>query len=78
MTVNVFNNVFIITERFIFLLFRHKEAAAILKSVMAVLRAKQKEVEAIEAQLAKMMDELKVILIIITTHVFIQIAILSI
>ncbi|XP_050361252.1 dynein axonemal heavy chain 6 [Nymphalis io] len=40
---------------------KHKEAAAILKSVMAVLRAKQKEVEAIEAQLAKMMDELKVV-----------------
>ncbi|XP_047524724.1 dynein axonemal heavy chain 6 [Pieris napi] len=39
----------------------HKEAAAILKSVMAVLRAKQKEVEAIEAQLAKMLDELKVV-----------------
>ncbi|RVE44268.1 hypothetical protein evm_011063 [Chilo suppressalis] len=39
----------------------HKEAAAILKSVMAVLRAKQKEVEAIEAQLAKMMDELRVV-----------------
>lgn len=28
---------------------------------MAVLRAKQKEVEAIEAMLAKMMDELKVL-----------------
>ncbi|XP_021206053.2 dynein axonemal heavy chain 6 isoform X1 [Bombyx mori] len=40
---------------------KHKEAAAILKSVMAVLRAKQKEVEAIEAQLAKMMDELKTV-----------------
>ncbi|CAG9558411.1 unnamed protein product [Danaus chrysippus] len=40
---------------------KHKEAAAILKSVMAVLRAKQKEVEAIEAMLAKMMDELKVV-----------------
>lgn len=42
------------------LLHRHKEAAGILKSVMAVLRAKQREVEAIEAQLAKMMDELRV------------------
>lgn len=30
-----------------------------MKSVMAVLRAKQKEVEEIEAQLAKMLDELK-------------------
>ncbi|XP_037299908.1 dynein heavy chain 6, axonemal isoform X2 [Manduca sexta] len=40
---------------------KHKEAAAILKSVMAVLRAKQKEVEAIEAQLEKMMDELRVV-----------------
>ncbi|CAH2103550.1 unnamed protein product [Euphydryas editha] len=40
---------------------KHKEAAAILKSVMAVLRAKQKEVEAIEAQLEKMMNELKVV-----------------
>ncbi|KOB72814.1 Dynein heavy chain 6, axonemal, partial [Operophtera brumata] len=37
----------------------HKEAAGILKSVMAVLRAKQKEVEEIEAQLAKMLAELK-------------------
>lgn len=44
---------------------RHKEAASILKNVMAVLRAKQKEVEAIEAQLAKMMDELRVRIIII-------------
>lgn len=40
--------------------FRHKEAAAVLKSVMAVLRAKQKEVEAIEEMLAKMLDELRV------------------
>ncbi|VVC96958.1 unnamed protein product [Leptidea sinapis] len=40
---------------------KHKEAAGILKSVMAVLRAKQKEVEAIEAQLAKMMNELQVV-----------------
>ncbi|XP_022832877.1 dynein heavy chain 6, axonemal [Spodoptera litura] len=40
---------------------KHKEAASILKNVMAVLRAKQKEVEAIEAQLAKMMNELKVV-----------------
>ncbi|XP_072930463.1 dynein axonemal heavy chain 6 isoform X2 [Epargyreus clarus] len=40
---------------------KHKEAAGILKSVMAVLRAKQKEVEAIEAQLAAMMDELKTV-----------------
>ncbi|XP_028179118.1 dynein heavy chain 6, axonemal [Ostrinia furnacalis] len=39
----------------------HKEAAGILKSVMAVLKAKQKEVEAIEAQLAKMLDELRVV-----------------
>ncbi|KAJ8737519.1 hypothetical protein PYW08_000114 [Mythimna loreyi] len=39
----------------------HKEAAAILKNVMAVLRAKQREVEAIEAQLAKMLDELRVV-----------------
>ncbi|KAI8430873.1 hypothetical protein MSG28_001006 [Choristoneura fumiferana] len=39
----------------------HKEASAVLKSVMAVLRAKQKEVEAIEAQLAKMLDDLKVV-----------------
>ncbi|XP_045784195.1 dynein axonemal heavy chain 6 [Maniola jurtina] len=39
----------------------HKEAAAVLKSVMAVLRAKQKEVENIEAQLAKMMDELRLV-----------------
>ncbi|XP_052746778.1 dynein axonemal heavy chain 6 [Bicyclus anynana] len=39
----------------------HKEAAAILKSVMAVLRAKQKEVEAIEAQLAAMMGELRLV-----------------
>lgn len=31
-----------------------------MKSVMAVLKAKQKEVEAIEAQLAKMLDELRV------------------
>ncbi|PZC80020.1 hypothetical protein B5X24_HaOG215489 [Helicoverpa armigera] len=40
---------------------KHKEAAGILKNVMAVLRAKQKEVEAIEAQLAKMLDELRVV-----------------
>lgn len=40
---------------------KHKEAAGILKSVMAVLRAKQKEVEAIEEQLAKMLNELKVV-----------------
>ncbi|CAB3255291.1 unnamed protein product [Arctia plantaginis] len=39
---------------------KHKEAAAILKSVMAVLRAKQKEVEEIEEKLAKMLDELRV------------------
>ncbi|XP_049884905.1 dynein axonemal heavy chain 6 [Pectinophora gossypiella] len=39
----------------------HKEAAHTLKNVMAVLRAKQKEVEAIEAQLAKMMDQLRVV-----------------
>ncbi|XP_026758308.2 dynein axonemal heavy chain 6 [Galleria mellonella] len=39
----------------------HKEAAAVLKSVMAVLKAKQKEVETIEAQLAKMLDELRVV-----------------
>ncbi|XP_053624487.1 dynein axonemal heavy chain 6 isoform X1 [Plodia interpunctella] len=39
----------------------HKEAASTLKGVMAVLRAKQKEVEAIEAQLAKMLDELRVV-----------------
>lgn len=42
------------------LFYRHKEASAVLKHVMHVLRAKQKEVEAIEAQLAKMMDELRV------------------
>lgn len=42
------------------LLHRHKEAAAILKNVMAELKAKQKEVEAIEAQLAKMLNELTV------------------
>ncbi|XP_026730807.1 dynein heavy chain 6, axonemal [Trichoplusia ni] len=40
---------------------KHKEAAAVLKHVMHVLRAKQKEVEAIEAQLAKMMDELRIV-----------------
>ncbi|XP_063373463.1 dynein axonemal heavy chain 6 [Cydia amplana] len=40
---------------------KHREAAATLKGVMAVLRAKQKEVEAIEAQLAKMLDELRVV-----------------
>ncbi|KAJ2954382.1 hypothetical protein O0L34_g2646 [Tuta absoluta] len=37
----------------------HKDAAATLKQVMHLLRQKQKEVEAIEAQLAKMMEELR-------------------
>ncbi|CAH0703555.1 unnamed protein product [Spodoptera exigua] len=40
---------------------KHKEAASVLKNVMAVLRAKQKEVEAIEAQLAKMIDSLRIV-----------------
>lgn len=42
------------------ILHRHKDAAATLKGVMQLLRQKQKEVEKIEAQLAKMMDELRV------------------
>ncbi|CAG5008063.1 unnamed protein product [Parnassius apollo] len=40
---------------------KHKEAAAVLKSVMADLRGKQKQVEAIEAQLAAMIEELRVV-----------------
>ncbi|XP_045541953.1 dynein axonemal heavy chain 6 [Papilio machaon] len=40
---------------------KHKEAAGILRSVMAELRAKQKQVEAVEAQLAAMQRELEIV-----------------
>lgn len=45
---------------------------------MAVLRAKQKEVEAIEAMLAKMMEELKVRHNVVKSHISAAIAFLPV